>query len=170
MAKKHKQGRGKQAKQNGAQQGQYNQSAHAGYGADAGAQYAQYGQPYTAQPQYGLGGMDAGLAQGFTQGMGMGQGYGAAAQQQQQQQQAVNNSSLLQGMPAFLRTGNTEQFLLGALVGAAAAWVLSDEEMRGKIVKSAMKLYTGVAGGFEEMKEQMADIRAEVEAERHGDA
>ena len=48
--------------------------------------------------------------------------------------------------------------------------VLSDEELRGKIVKSAIKLYAGVAGGFEEMKEQMADIRAEVEAEQHGDA
>ena len=73
-------------------------------------------------------------------------------------------------LPAFLRTRNSEQFLLGALIGAAAAWVLSDEELRGKIVKSAMKLYAGVAGGFEEMKEQMADIRAEVEAEQHGDA
>lgn len=80
------------------------------------------------------------------------------------------DGGLLQGMPAFLRTRNSEQFLLGALIGAAAAWVLSDEELRGKIVKSAMKLYAGVAGGFEEMKEQMADIRAEVEAEQHGDA
>jgi len=42
--------------------------------------------------------------------------------------------------------------------------------VRGEIVKSAMKLDAGVAGGFEEMKEQMADIRAEVEAARHGDA
>lgn len=73
-------------------------------------------------------------------------------------------------MPAFLRNRSTEQFLLGALIGAAAAWVLSDEELRGKIVKSAIKLYAGVAGGVEEMKEQMADIRAEVEAERSGDA
>ncbi|WP_235864952.1 hypothetical protein [Pseudothauera lacus] len=76
------------------------------------------------------------------------------------------DAGLLQGMPAFLRSRTTEQFLLGALIGAAAAWVLSDEELRGKIVKSALKLYAGVAGGVEEMKEQMADIRAEVEAER----
>ncbi len=80
------------------------------------------------------------------------------------------DSALLQGLPAFLRTRQTEQFLLGALVGAAAAWVLTDEELRGKLVKTGMKLYSSVASGFEEMKEQMSDIKAEVDAERHGDA
>lgn len=79
------------------------------------------------------------------------------------------DSGWLQGMPAFLRTRHTEQFLLGAVIGAAATWVLTDEQLRGRIVKSAMKLYAGVAGGVEEVKEQMADIRAEVEAERQGD-
>jgi len=77
---------------------------------------------------------------------------------------------LLQGMPAFLRTANAEQFLLGAVLGATAAWVLADEELRGKLIKAGMKLYAGVAGGFEEMKEQMADIKAEVATERHGDS
>lgn len=165
MAKKNKRGRGRQAMQNDAWPGQYGQAANAQYG----SLYGQYGQQQGTQPsaQYGMasglpGGMEAGFAQGFAQGMGP--GYGAALRQ------PAADSGFLQGMPAFLRTGNTEQFLLGALIGAAAAWVLSDEELRGKIVKSAMKLYSGVAGGFEEMKEQMADIRAEVEAERHGDA
>lgn len=31
-----------------------------------------------------------------------------------------------------------------------------------------MKLYASLVDGFEEMKEQMADIRAELEAEQHG--
>ncbi|ENO88637.1 hypothetical protein [Thauera linaloolentis] len=150
MAKKHRKhrGNGGRATQDGAYQAPGGPSP-----------YAQYGT---------MGGMaaDAGFAQGFAQGMGQ-NAYGTAVPPQQP---AGLDGGLLQGMPAFLRTGNTEQFLLGALIGAAAAWVLSDEELRGKIVKSAMKLYTGVAGGFEEMKEQMADIRAEVEAERHGDA
>lgn len=104
------------------------------------------------------GGMHGGMASGY--GPGYGPGYGAG----------MMDSSLLQGLPAFLRTRHTEQFLLGAMVGAAAAWVLSDEELRGKLVKTGMKLYTSVAAGFEEMKEQMADIKAEVEAERHEDA
>lgn len=167
MAKKNKHGRGRKAMQNDAWPGQYGQPSNAQYGPNGqhGPQYGQYGQQYGAPSwgQYGMasglpGGMEAGFAQGFAQGMGP------------LPQQAAVDGGFLQNMPAFLRTGNTEQFLLGALIGAAAAWVLSDEELRGKIVKSAMKLYSGVAGGFEEMKEQMADIRAEVEAERHGDA
>ena len=97
---------------------------------------------------------------GADYGAGYGPAYGAG----------MTDSTLLQGLPAFLRTRQTEQFLLGAMVGAAAAWVLSDEELRGKLVKAGMKLYTTVAAGFEEMKEQMSDIKAEVEAERHGDA
>lgn len=77
---------------------------------------------------------------------------------------------LLDGMPAFLRARKSEQFLLGALIGAAAAWVLSDEELRAKLIKGGMKLYSNLAGGFEEMKEQMADIRAEVAAEHQEEA
>jgi hypothetical protein len=71
-------------------------------------------------------------------------------------------------LPGFGHLNRNEQFLLGALVGAGAAWILSDEELRGRIMKAGMKLYAGLVGGFEEMKEQMADIRAELEAEQHG--
>ncbi|MCK2096020.1 YtxH domain-containing protein [Thauera aromatica] len=77
---------------------------------------------------------------------------------------------LLDGMPAFLRARKSEQFLLGALLGAAATWVLTDEELRAKLIKAGMKLYANMAGGFEEMKEQMADIRAEIAAEQPEDA
>lgn len=69
----------------------------------------------------------------------------------------------------LMRGRPSEQFLLGALLGAGAAWILADEELRGKVIKAGMKLYSGLAGGFEEMKEQMADIRAELEAGQHGE-
>ncbi|MFT4172052.1 MAG: YtxH domain-containing protein [Rhodocyclaceae bacterium] len=72
------------------------------------------------------------------------------------------------GLRGGLPSRQTEQFLLGALIGAAATYVLSDPELRGKIMKGAMKLYTGVAGGLEEFKEQMADLKAETEAEQAG--
>lgn len=62
-----------------------------------------------------------------------------------------------------------QQLLLGALLGAAAVYVLGDEKLRGKIMKSGMNLYASVVGGFEEMKEQAADLRAELAAE-HGEA
>ena len=72
-------------------------------------------------------------------------------------------------MSGYLPSQHTDQFLMGLMLGAGAAWILSDEELRGKLIKAAMKVYPGVAGGFEEIKEQMADIRADVAAERHGD-
>lgn len=59
-----------------------------------------------------------------------------------------------------------QQLIAGLVVGAAAAWVLTDEELRGKLLRAGMKLYANLAGGFEEIKEQMADIQAELAAER----
>lgn len=58
----------------------------------------------------------------------------------------------------------TQQFLLGALLGGGATWVASDEALRGKIAKAAMKLYADVAGNMAEFKEQLADLKAEMEA------
>lgn len=71
------------------------------------------------------------------------------------------------------RLGNarpSEQLLLGALLGAAAVYVLGDEKLRGKIMKSGMKLYASIIGGIEEMKEQAADLRAEMETGFDGGA
>ncbi|TJZ79180.1 YtxH domain-containing protein [Chitiniphilus eburneus] len=70
------------------------------------------------------------------------------------------------GLPSGFGSPQTQQFIIGALIGAAATYVLSDEALRGKLIKLAMNLYGGVAGGFEEFKEQMADLKAEMEAGR----
>lgn len=70
------------------------------------------------------------------------------------------------GLPRGLASGQTEQFILGALLGAAGAYVFADEALRTKIVKSVMKLYAGLTGGIEEFKEQMADLKAEIESEQ----
>lgn len=128
-----------------------------------------------------MGGMGHGN-QGYGEGMG-GVGYGqspafdpagymAYAQAngfgQMGPQQPGANAGFMHGLTSMFPARNSEQFLLGLIIGAGAAWVLSDEAMRAKIIKSAMKMYAGVAGSFEEMKEQMADLKAEVEAEAHG--
>ena len=76
------------------------------------------------------------------------------------------DGGFLHSLQGLAGSRSTEQFILGALIGAAAVYVLGDEEMRGKLVKTGMRLYAGIAGGFEEIKEQMADIRAEVAAEQ----
>lgn len=80
------------------------------------------------------------------------------------------DEDFLRELPGRLKSGQYQQFLLGAAIGAAAAYVLSDEELRAKLVKTGIKLYSNVVGSFEEMKEQMADLKAEAEAERHGSA
>ena len=60
----------------------------------------------------------------------------------------------------------TEQFILGLLLGGAAAYVLGDPEKRAKLIRMGMKLYAVVAGSVEEFKEQIADLKAEVAAEQ----
>lgn len=85
----------------------------------------------------------------------------AAQQQQMNGQQPGMLASLLP-------SGRTEQFLLGAVIGAAAAYLLSDEELRGKLIKSGIKMYSNLMGGIEEIKEQVADLNAEVMAEQSG--
>jgi len=72
---------------------------------------------------------------------------------------------LFGGLPLSLKSPQTQQLLLGALLGAAATYVLSNEELRGKMMKSVVRLYAGMTSGFEEMKEQIADIQAEMQAE-----
>ncbi len=83
---------------------------------------------------------------------------------------AAPNSGLFNGLAKLLPSHRTDQFLVGLLFGAAAVYVLSDEEIRAKLIKSGMKLYAGMAGGFEEIKEQFADIRAELDIESQADA
>lgn len=74
----------------------------------------------------------------------------------------------LAGLSRLLPEKTSEQFLVGALLGAAATYILADENLRGKLLKSGIKLYSSVIGGIEEMKEQAADIQAEILAEQTG--
>lgn len=79
---------------------------------------------------------------------------------------AGNGQGLFGGLTNMLPGKPSEQFLVGALIGAAAAYVLSDEAMRGKLIRSGLKLYGELAGGLAEVKEQAADIQAELAAEQ----
>jgi hypothetical protein len=75
---------------------------------------------------------------------------------------------MLGNLGGLLPKGRNEQFLLGLLLGGVAAYVLADDELRGKLFKGAIKAYAGVMGSVAEMKEQFADLSAEVEAEQSG--
>lgn len=121
--------------------------------------------------QAGYGAMNAGMGAGMAganaagPGAGLGVGPGAATGMGYAAP-GMDSSSILHNLQGLLGSRNTEQFIVGALIGAAAVYVLGDEEMRAKLMKGMMKLYAGVAGGFEEVKEQMADLKAEVAAEK----
>lgn len=79
-----------------------------------------------------------------------------------------NGGGLFGNLPSWIPgTPAQQQFLVGLALGAGAAWVLGDEERRAALLKTAMKLYSGLAGGFEELKEQAADIRAEMDSQLH---
>lgn len=99
-------------------------------------------------------------------GAGRGEDYGAADEGPGPGygERGWDEGGLLGDLPAFLRGGDSSHFLLGAALGATAAWVLSDEELRGKLIRTGVRLYAGIAGNIEELREQMADIRAEVAA------
>ena len=57
---------------------------------------------------------------------------------------------------------------VGLELQSLAAYVLADEELRGKLFKGAIKAYANMMGSVAELKEQFADLSAEVEAEQSG--
>ncbi len=60
----------------------------------------------------------------------------------------------------------SEQFLVGLMIGGGAAYVLSDETLRGQVIRYAMHTYGSIAQSVEELKEQLADIQAEIVTEQ----
>lgn len=79
---------------------------------------------------------------------------------------AMQQPGVLDRVQNLLGKRPRDQFLTGALVGAALVYVLGDEQLRSKLLKAGMNLYANVVGGFEEFREQVADLKAEVEVER----
>ena len=72
------------------------------------------------------------------------------------------------GLLGWLSNRQMEQFIIGLVLGGAAAYVLGDADKRARLLRMVMKLYAGVAGSVEEFKEQIADLKAEVAAEHGG--
>jgi hypothetical protein len=85
---------------------------------------------------------------GYVQGMG----YPVYAPHYKQQ-----NSSLL----GFAN----DRFLKGLLIGAAAAYLLTNENVQRTAIKGAVKVWSLLQGGVEEIKERFHDAEAEIRAE-----
>ena len=67
-------------------------------------------------------------------------------------------SSWTHGWFAF----DDSDYVKGLLVGAAAAYVLTNPKIQRALVKGAVNLWTSVQGGVEEVKEQIQDIKSEM--------
>ena len=57
-------------------------------------------------------------------------------------------------------------FIKGAVIGAAATWLLTNEKVQGALFKSIARLGGMFQGGIEELKEQYEDAQAEVMSEK----
>lgn len=53
-------------------------------------------------------------------------------------------------------------YIKGFVVGAGVALVLANPTVQKAIVSGAVKLWTGIQGGVEEIKEHVKDVKAEV--------
>ena len=156
-----------------------NQGFDNGYG-NGGFNQAAYGNAFNPQGFNGQGFNGQGFnGQGFNAQGFNGQGFNGFPQNAGTPNANFNgafpNAAQANGHSAWQSLGlsglfggnrQTEQFILGLLLGGAAAYVLGDPEKRAKLIRMGMKLYAGVAGSVEEFKEQIADLKAEVAAEQ----
>ena len=62
------------------------------------------------------------------------------------------------------------RFLKGAAFGALAAYLLSNPEVQQAAIKGAVKAWSLLQGGVEEMKERFRDAEAELHAANAGEA
>ena len=67
----------------------------------------------------------------------------------------------------LLDFGN-DRFVKGLLIGAAAAYLLTNESVQRTAIKGAVKVWSGLQGGVEELKERFHDAEAELQAAASG--
>jgi hypothetical protein len=56
------------------------------------------------------------------------------------------------------------RFMRGVLIGAAAAYLLSNEQVQQAAIRGMVQVWSLVQGGVEEMKERFRDAEAELHA------
>jgi hypothetical protein len=59
----------------------------------------------------------------------------------------------------------SSSFIKGALIGAAAAYVMSNDTVQQAFIKTSVKAWSMLQGGVEEMKERFRDAEAELHSE-----
>ncbi|MDW8319578.1 MAG: hypothetical protein RMN53_17265 [Anaerolineae bacterium] len=59
-----------------------------------------------------------------------------------------------------------DRFVKGLLLGAAATYLLTNEHVQRAAIKGAVRVWTLLQGGVEELKERFLDAEAEIRAEQ----
>ncbi len=120
-----------------------------------------------AQPQY-----PQQAAGSMQQGAGMGAlGQGAYHQGMQAQGGYVQGMGYPVYAPHYTQQSSSllgfanDRFLKGLLIGAAAAYLLTNENVQRTAIKGAVKAWSLLQGGVEEIKERFHDAEAEIRAE-----
>lgn len=123
--------------------------------------------------QQGMGGMTQGQAQ--VSGMGAsGMPVQGTAYQGASHSGIAQQGMMQQGMgypmyaPYYSQQNTSlfnDRFLKGLLIGAAAAYLLTNETVQRTAIKGAVKAWSLLQGGVEELKERFHDAEAEVRAE-----
>ncbi len=62
-----------------------------------------------------------------------------------------------------------QQFWKGALLGAAAALLVTNDTVQKSVIKGAAKVIGAVQGGVQEIKEKFEDVRAEMQHAPEGE-
>lgn len=74
----------------------------------------------------------------------------------------INNSAHANNT-SFFSSGNAQRdFIVGALIGAAASFILTNENAQKALLKGFAKLSSLFEMGVEELKERYEDAKAEV--------
>lgn len=80
-------------------------------------------------------------------------------------QSANTTNGITNTISSFFNSGNTQQdFLKGALIGAVATFILTNEDAQRTIFKGFAKLSSLFEMGIEELKERYEDAKAEVDS------
>lgn len=102
--------------------------------------------PYYAAAGYASAGSPAGIPDGIPGGM-------------------TEAALAARAAPAQPALGlGSDRFVRGLLIGAAAAYLLTNEEVQRTVIKGAVKVWSSVQGGLEEAKERFRDAEAEIQA------
>ena len=73
-------------------------------------------------------------------------------------------AGLVPARPSAAGVLSNPRFMRGVLIGAAAAYLLSNEQVQQAAIRGMVQVWSLVQGGVEEMKERFRDAEAELHA------